>query len=273
MFRIAIPDSSLSEQASLLKKCVKLGSIARACGIFCVDRIYIYRDERGKFEADAELAKLFLEYLETPQYLRKKLFGIDRRLRYVGMIPPLKLPHHKPKVPIEEVRVGEFREGVVISSGKDSLVDVGLDSPVLVRRKLGEGRVTVRIERKEPLIGSIAKAEGYWGYRVKLVGSLPKLLNSIGRHIVITSRKGRDVREQFEELKRLSGPITLIFGSPRRGVWEILRDYGKSPLDFTDYIVNMFPRQCVETVRLEEAIVGSLSILNALVKLNKRTSI
>jgi len=262
MLRIAIPDSSLSEQASLLKKSLKLGSIARACGIFCVDRIYIYRDEGGKHRSDGEFAKLFLEYLETPQYLRKRLFGMDERLKYVGLIPPLKLPHHKPKVPIEGLALGELREGVVIRSGRESLVDVGLEQPVLVRRRLEEGkRVTVRIEGKEPLFGSLAKPTGYWGYRVKLVGTLPKLLSSLGGTVVITSRKGRDVRSVMERLRDL-GTVTLVFGSPRRGVGEILQDYGRSPEEFTEFVLNTFPGQCVETVRLEEAIMGSLAIFN-----------
>jgi hypothetical protein len=53
----------------------------------------------------------------------------------------------------------------------------------------------------------------------------------------------------------------VVFGAPKKGVDEILASEGQSIRQF-DFVVNMFPFQGTETVRLEEAILGTLSILN-----------
>lgn len=66
-----------------------------------------------------------LEYLETPQYLRKTLFARSPALRFAGLMNPLDAPHH--------LRVDEwfgYREGCVIrrpvKEGKGSWVNIGL---------------------------------------------------------------------------------------------------------------------------------------------------
>src|SRR5580700_169795 len=111
---IAFPDTVLEEHDSLREKTVKLGQIARACSVFGVDDVLVFRDPRG---GESGLIRRVLEYLETPQYLRKRLFPLDESLRYAGLLPPLRIPSHKPKVPVESLRPGDFREGVVLEDG------------------------------------------------------------------------------------------------------------------------------------------------------------
>ncbi len=48
-----------------------------------------------------------LQYLETPQYLRKALFPMHRDLRLAGLMPPLDCPHH-----LRFEDQSEFREGL-----------------------------------------------------------------------------------------------------------------------------------------------------------------
>ena len=72
---VAIPDSCLSDEQTLLGKTLKLGQIARASSIFNVRTIYLYQDtEFNSGKSDRKLIKLILKYLDTPQYLRKLLF-------------------------------------------------------------------------------------------------------------------------------------------------------------------------------------------------------
>ena len=54
----------------------------------------------------------------------------------------------------------------------------------------------------------------------------------------------------------------IIFGSPKRGLQEILKQEGKNPEETFDYFINTVPNQNVSTVRTEEAILISLGILN-----------
>ena len=58
----------------------------------------VFRDPRGGGESG--LIRRVLEYLETPQYLRRRLFPLDESLKYAGLLPPLRIPSHKPKVPV-----------------------------------------------------------------------------------------------------------------------------------------------------------------------------
>ena len=52
----------------------------------------------------------------------------------------------------------------------------------------------------------------------------------------------------------------VVFGSPERGLHEIMG--GKINQVQNSKILNFFPNQATETVRLEEALSGVLSILN-----------
>jgi hypothetical protein len=56
----------------------------------------------------------------------------------------------------------------------------------------------------------------------------------------------------------------LVFGSPKKGVYEILgKSIGNIP---RSQVLNFFSDQATETVRLEEAILGTLAVLNTLTR-------
>src|SRR5438477_9900596 len=112
---VALPDTVLEEHDSLREKTVKLGQIARACSIYGVDSVLIFRDHLGRSEAP--LIQRILEYLETPQYLRKRLYQLDESLKFAGLLPPLRIPSHKPRIPVRKLRPGELREGFVLPDG------------------------------------------------------------------------------------------------------------------------------------------------------------
>ena len=74
---IAIPASVISDTPHLREKTGKIGLIGRSAAIFRVDEIVVYRDNpKTAQDADLGLIATLLRYLETPQYLRKRLFRI-----------------------------------------------------------------------------------------------------------------------------------------------------------------------------------------------------
>ena len=89
---IAIPDSCLLDESTQLDKSRKISTIARACAIFKINTIYIY-DHKGSNQ-DKKLLVTILKYLETPPFLRKRLFPRVNELKYAGVLNPLKIPSH-----------------------------------------------------------------------------------------------------------------------------------------------------------------------------------
>lgn len=64
---------------------------------------------RGKTDPNVFLARI-LQYLETPQYLRKMLFPISVDFKFVGLLNPLDCPHHMRS---DDFRL-PYREAVVV---------------------------------------------------------------------------------------------------------------------------------------------------------------
>ncbi|MFQ5921174.1 MAG: putative RNA uridine N3 methyltransferase [Nitrososphaerales archaeon] len=269
-FWIAIPDSSLADEQSGREKSVKIAKIARACAIFRVSRIYIYRDRERDYSRDRRLLKLLLEFMDTPQYLRRILYRKIPELGFAGIMHPLKAPHHKPFVESKNIKVGEIRQGVAARVKGSYYIDVGLGKLVPLEGSASVGkRITVKFTSAHPAlrckVASRQDIREYWGYEVKDVQSLGEMLKGLSSVVVMTSRHGKPLRSYEEQLKHelKNAPSMLaVFGSPNRGIFEILRDEAKQPKEFTKYVLNFFPEQAVETVRLEEAILGSLSLLN-----------
>jgi methyltransferase len=256
---LAIPDTILEEHDTLRDKTAKLGLVARYCSLFGVDAVRVFHDPRGRGES--RLIKLVLEYLETPQYLRRRLFPLSDDLRFAGLLPPLRIPSHKPKVPLQKLRSGEYREGVVLADGMS--VDIGLDRPgVLRHREAPNRRITVRIAATSPSRVEVSPVERgevgvYWGYTVDVSG--PGSLGDPNFPLrIATSRKGDPLGGVLTRMRAdilATGGTTLLFGSPSRGLFEIL---GKDLRERVDYVVNLYPEQHVVTARSEEAIFSAL---------------
>lgn len=247
MLSIAIPSSSLINERDEKIKAYKVGLIARAAAVFRVDEILIYLDP---ILDESDYIKNILEYLETPQYLRKQLFPLKKSLRYAGLLPPLSIPSHRSK----HLKIGEIREGVVRHVAPDGTrwVDVGVKALAPLDCNAEKGaRVTVRICSKKPLRVEEVKPREYWGYEVKKLRmeDLAKREN-----LVITSRKCEAVKPSA-----LRRDVTLVFGNPEEGVFEIAKRLG---IEMRAECWNVVPEQGTRTVRLEEAIFAALSLVN-----------
>jgi methyltransferase len=277
---ITIPDSSLSDEQTKRDKSIKIAQFARACSIFRVKRIYIYHDSLSHFEKDdPHLLKTILRYLDTPQYLRKILFPMMHQLQYAGILHPIKAPHHRVVENIKKIKAGDVRTGVVVKVKGQLFVEVGLGSLVPFMGEGFEGKkVNVRFTESYPNLKAVQAIEedifDYWGYEVKEVPSISKLLTSVEKtDIIITSRKGRhfkNIEARLAEHAKSVQNTLVAFGSPKYGLHDILAKEGASIKPYP-YVVNMFPNQGTETVRLEEAMLGALAILNSALQLTEHS--
>jgi predicted SPOUT superfamily RNA methylase MTH1 len=108
--------------------------------------------------------------------------------------------------------------------------------------------------------------EEYYGFEAEKVDSLGTFLkDSVGVTRIALSRHAPPYSKLEGEIKStVAGTKSLlaIFGGPRHGVSELLSKE-KDPLkEHIDFWVNTVPQQGTETVRLEEAILTSLTLLN-----------
>ena len=262
---IALPESSLSDETTKIDKTRKISLLARACAIFSVETIYVYQE--GQSREDGSLLVTVLKYLETPQFLRKRLFPKMNELKFAGVLYPLKIPSHVLPEDQRKIVADSARDGIVVSLRGKRFVDVGINRliPYFGKKQVGK-RVTVKFKEGYPNFSfkEISREEtgSYWGYTVKMRASLASLLAEWKGNTIITSRKGKvAAREQIAKYKKSKQPILVVFGSPDKGVHEILGSRMKK-LQNTKTL-NFFACQATETVRLEEALLGTLSIINA----------
>ncbi|WP_456484315.1 putative RNA uridine N3 methyltransferase [Methanopyrus kandleri] len=252
MVAVAFPWSLFSEETDPKIYAYRVGTLARALAIYRVEDVYLYGDGVGT-RRNAERLRKLLEYQECPQYLRKRVFRLDRDLRYAGVMPPLRAPHHKIHPPKE----GEVREGYVVRRSRNgALVDVGADRLARTRwRFKPHERVTVRVVSEDPLEVEPAEPEEYWGYRVRIVNELNEVLREFNEGIIVTSRYGEDVREV-----EFKSPVKcLVFGSSEVSVLDV------DPGVRDEYpVINFVPNQGVQVVRTEEAVHATLAVLNYL---------
>ena len=293
---VAIPDSSLSDEKGLREKTLKIGKFARAFSIFGVKKIVIYRDPtETKRNSDLSLIRLILEFLNTPPYLRKSIYPMNVDLSYTGLLPPIKAPHHKNKVKLKDITLEEIRMGVLynrnsvmqqlerntFTNGEKFIlnfkqenykfyVNVGLDWPIPF---LGEGvngeKVIVKFINRYPKLRVIRASSKdlenlYFGYNVVSVGFLEDFFKKLDQKtfVIFTSKKGRTFKSaesQFYKSITNFENLLIVFGSPSKGLKEIFPSYYNTK---NSLYLNMFPHQKTQTIRLEEAILGTLTMFN-----------
>lgn len=156
-----------------------------------------------------------LSYLETPPYLRTKLFPMHPDFQYAGALPSLDMPHHlrrgewcqyREGITLESPQIQENANGVAPEQGKKNkkrksakhpvdkktLVNVGLQNPVSIPSFIpAHSRVTLEFPEDtvaddfehleltaEPVAPSQPrqKAGFYWGYNVRPASSLSAVL-------------------------------------------------------------------------------------------------
>jgi len=266
---VAVPASLVAEYANLRDKTEVIGRLARSAAIFRAEEIVIYPDQ----PEESALIKLILGYVETPQYLRKHLYNVRPELQYAGTLPPLRTPHHQLEANAANLRVGEFREGVLLDQQGVNVVDIGVEKPIrFVGKSPSRGsRVTVKIVEAgpEPRCEMARRADipTYWGFEIQASRRPLGELASGGFYdlTIATSRTGAPISSEEERLKaKLAGAhnVLVAFGSPRAGIQEMLRREHRDVADCFQFNLNTIPEQGTETVRTEEAVHATLAVLN-----------
>jgi predicted SPOUT superfamily RNA methylase MTH1 len=213
------------------------------------------------------MLKTILEYLDTPPYLRKKIYPKMWILKHAGILPPIQSPHHKAHIDIKNIKDIEIRFGFVVKQNDSLYVDVGLEKLIRYNgTQLGK-KVLVKISNKGKMLAEdISKEEidGYWGYDVQFADSLSALLENTKGEILMTSVEGSPFTKHVADLMsslKMSKNLLVVFGGPKFGLRKILESENVRINQKSNFL-NMFPNQGTQTVRLEEAILGTLSIVN-----------
>ena len=244
----------------------KASIIARACAIFKINQIFIYKDKNGN-KNDSMLLSTLLKYLETPPYFRRQLFSKSKLLNYSGVLQPLNIPSHLVTSKQKLIKNGDIRDGLIINYKGRKFIDIGIKKPIQYFGKMKSGtRIVVKIINTQPKFTvkeiSIEDVKDYWGYKVKERGNLFATLSSWTGKIILTSKKGKIfTAADIEKFAKSNDSVLLVFGTTNKGIHEILgADIKKIQ---NSKIYNFFPNQATQTVRLEEAILGTLSIINS----------
>jgi methyltransferase len=275
---LAIPDSFLYGVVSEIDRTFKVFQLARALSIFRIDNVFIYHDKiinPKKNEIDFLIT--LLEYLDTPQYLRKKIYPKLDSLRYAGKLHPIRSPHHKDRIAIKNIKSGEVRVGILEKKDNQLFVDVGLDSLIKYQGKDKQTgkKINVKLLKKNNYLSAFDIDrenidEIYWGYKVSYFDSMSEVLKRYKKtDVILTSRYAEYFKTDASFLSKLKNNITyagntsalIVFGSPKHGLKEL---FYQEKINITNYLsFNFFPLQGTQTIRLEESIFGVLSILNS----------
>ena len=267
---VAIPDTALRDCSDLREKTIRIGRMGRAFAIFRVECVFVYTTGLlpTNQKHDSALLLKLLRFMDTPQYLRRRVFPHSPTLKFAGLLPPLRTRSHPLSADPSDLAVGTVRWGAQAKPGK---VDLGL-------KELAD--YPHRLQGKKPALFQVVKTtprlrlevvereeiEEYYGFEAEKVDSLVTLLkDSVGVTRIALSRHAPPYNKLEGEIKStVAGTKSLltIFGGPRHGVSELLSKE-KGPLkEHIDFWVNTVPQQGTETVRLEEAILTSLTLLN-----------
>ena len=263
---IFIPDSFLSETKDVKLKTNKVGLIGRALALYRVNQVIIYKDlAQESSDNDGDFIAEILAFMNTPQYLRKEAFAIKPELKYVGILPPLRAPHHPVNTDLD---VGDYRQGFTVKRNKKgTFVDIGLDKLAFCKDQLTVKKIfSFKIVKvaKEIIVTPEEPEDTYWGYET--ISTHKSLKNSLKLvkpdFVVLTTRYANTINTIFDEMAEKvekANNIAILFGGPYSSIEENIES---SNWDLVK--INTIPNQGCETVRTEEAVSATLAIFNLL---------
>ncbi|MGY5881814.1 MAG: putative RNA uridine N3 methyltransferase [Candidatus Thorarchaeota archaeon] len=268
--KVALPDTSLADSTNLRKKTAKAGRIARAIAVFRVEEVFVYKTgflPPSKMR-DADLLVRILRYLDTPQYLRRRIFPKSSSLQFAGTLPPLRISSHPLKSSLADLSKGSVRWGVQV---RPNQIDLGFDRLIDYPEIVSERDPTLfRVVNTSPkiVLETIERSDvqEYWGYEASRIGGLVDLLKqSEGMTRIGFSRNAPSFKNLEDDIiSTISNTqsVLAIFGGPERGIIELCAKKQEDIKHHVDFWVNTIEGQGTETVRLEEALLVSLGLLN-----------
>jgi predicted SPOUT superfamily RNA methylase MTH1 len=246
-----------------------VGQLARAFAVFKVERVHVYKTDRtSNQQRDLGLIIRLLRFLDTPQYLRQRVFPHHPSLKYAGLLPPLRMKSHPLAAKVSDLIEGEIRWGLQVKSGS---IDLGLDRLVIFRGSTSENVPTLfQVTQTSPRLRiEVVEREdipSYFGYETESTDDLLTFLaDSDDMTRIAFSRMGVAFNSLIDDLRATvagSGSILAVFGSPRKGIRELVGDRRDDIKKSIDFWINTVRDQGTETVRLEEAVLTSLALVN-----------
>jgi len=247
-----------------------------------VDEIVVFQDgttPETKAGQTTEMLVHVLSYLETPPYLRKRLFPLHANLKFAGTLRPLDIPSHYRAAD----EGGVYREAVAVARDGDvTVIDAGLKRRVVVREEVPAGtRVTVKFDSakdsvsEEEIVAACVAPETprteagiYWGYNVRNADSLAAVFTECpfegGYDVTIgTSGGGEDVASVLGRIPEFSHMV-IAFGDLEQAFRtdEELVETGVAEVrEIFDFWVDLCPNNASSAIRTEEAVWIALSKL------------
>lgn len=269
--RVALPTSILSVEHGLFLKSLRTHQVARWTSIFGVKEVVFYRDfstSVDNFKKHRKIIEEHWRYFFTPPYLRKILVPLSPVLRYVGMLPPIRLCSFDVS---RKPRRGEERLAYVFRDGFGRLrAHVGVKEAYHVVgdcRRVNDVVLVKVLDESEGVVECLEK-DVYCGPTLSFSSSLKEVLSNYrGRvdSVIVTDRKGSVPTS--ETISSLRGrDVLVLFGSPKYDLFELSEGEGFKIEEYADYVWNTVPGQKVVTVRTEEALIITLGLLNACLK-------
>lgn len=264
-YSIAIPDSAVIDCSDIRTKTEKIFQIARIAAIFKVQEIIVFHDpflKPARANRERRIITRILQYIECPQYLRKRLFPLSRDTSAVGILSPLATPHH---IRSREIKQNEIREAVIFLNQNQVVADVGgkLLLEVLSPPKKSFINKTVRVTTKilkteegfKAVILSKPPKNRYWGFLVHNSSvTLGKMLINRKEFKIATSRSCQPILSFSEGIGKLNS-FLIAFGGPYKGIPEMVKTEGKKVSDLFDACFNILQSYGTRSLRLEEAMM------------------
>lgn len=260
---IALPTSILSVESTLFLKSLRVHQVARVSSIFGVESVFFYREYSTPLEEyrrHRELIEALWRYFFTPPYLRRRLVPRNPLLRYVGALPPIRLQAFDVK---GKPTRGEVRAAYITL--KEDGVTALLDNTEEYKAtgECSPGITMVRVVDTVERIAECINGDYYMGPKLFFSNSLKRILEDAESSVFKLATDKTGAVPSLRELRKLRGRrILVLFGSPKRDLYEISAGEGFSILDYADAVWNTIPGQNVVSVRTEEAVAATLSLLN-----------
>ena len=187
-------------------------------------------------------------------------------LKYAGVLQPLNISSHITTSNPKMIKPGDVREALIINYKGKKFLNIGTKKLIQYFGKMKSGtRIAIQVKtiRPELTVKEISREDikDYWGYNVKERANLLSILSTWKGKIILTSKKGKKFsRSDAKKITNSNDPTLIVFGTTNKGIYDILGSDIKKIQNAT--VFNFFPNQGTQTVRLEEAILGTLSIIN-----------
>ncbi len=274
---IFLPNNLLENEDTLLLKTIKIGIFSRLFTIFRVDEVIFYENQAKK--SDKTLLKELFHYLNRAPYLRKYVKKKDN-LKFVGVLPPIQSPNHL-GIKMDNI---EYKEGIIIdlinkTELKEIKIDIGDEKPRIIElnsiscEKLKKNDIiTVKIEDNQIIFENPENQGFFWRYNTIISNeTIKNLLENLEmrENIIIGASKEGEIfsAEDFNsQNKNKNGTCEyiLLFG-PLKGSFKDYLMKKKINFNLINQWYNFIPNQGTKTIKLEEAVISTLSALNLLI--------